>query len=60
MVMTIAQCPPETAAGALVLAKDDIKIAALIASGLSLDAASRLIERHDRNLRAAMSELASG
>ena len=60
MVMTIAGCAPAIAANALVLAKDDIKIAALIAHGLTLEAASQLVARHGGNLRAAMAELSAG
>ena len=60
MVMTIAGCAPAIAANALALAKDDIKVAALIAHGLTLEAASRLVARHGGNLRAAMAELKAG
>jgi N-acetylmuramic acid 6-phosphate etherase len=60
MVAQIAGCTPAAAADALAAAKDDIKIASLIAKGLGLDAATRLIARHDGNLRAALAEAAAG
>jgi N-acetylmuramic acid 6-phosphate etherase len=58
MVAQIAGCTPAVAADALAAAKDDIKIASLIAKGLGLEAAAQLIARHDGNLRAALAEAA--
>ena len=60
MVMNIAGCTSSVAANALVVAKDDVKTAALVASGLTFDAAVGLIARHSGNLRGAMAELAGG
>jgi N-acetylmuramic acid 6-phosphate etherase len=59
MVARIAACTPNIAADALATADGDIKTATLIAKGLSLEAASDLVRRHDGNLRTAIAELGS-
>jgi N-acetylmuramic acid 6-phosphate etherase len=56
MVVAIADCKPSVAADALVKAQGSIKIAVLIAIGLSAEAAAALIVKHDGNLRAALSD----
>ena len=60
IVARIAACAPGVAADALVAAKDDIKTAALVAKGLTLDAALALLARHGGNLRAALGEITVG
>jgi len=57
MVRTIAGCSEEEAVGAIALATGDVKRAALIARGLSGDAAQAMLDKHDGNLRLAMNEI---
>lgn len=59
MVVKIADCSPEIAAEALAAAKDDIKVASLVAKGLAPEAAVWLITRNEGNLRAALAEAKS-
>jgi N-acetylmuramic acid 6-phosphate etherase len=56
MVMTITGCNQEEARAAVTAAAGDVKLAVLIACGVEIDAARALLEKHDGNLRFAMSE----
>jgi N-acetylmuramic acid 6-phosphate etherase len=59
MVGAIAGCDETGALAALAKAGGDVKLAALLASGLATDAAKALIDRHDGDLRKVMAEIAA-
>jgi N-acetylmuramic acid 6-phosphate etherase len=58
MVATITGCNDDVAEAAVTQAEGDVKLAALIACGLDIKAAKKLLARHDGNLRFAMAETA--
>ncbi len=58
MVTMITGCDEEAAEAAVTTADGDVKLAALMACGLDLQGAKKLLERHDGNLRFAMAEIA--
>lgn len=57
MVTTIAGVDEEAAQRSLDAARGHVKLAALVAQGLSADAGRELLDRHGGNLRAALREL---
>lgn len=59
MVVTITSCTDEAAADALQRAGGDVKLAALLASGADVKAASAALQKHDGNLRLAFAEIAA-
>ena len=59
MIMSIAGVGEDSAREALANADGDVKLAALLAGGLDSAAARALLDRHDGNLRLALSEAAS-
>lgn len=58
MVVTITGCDEDVATAAVVESEGDLKVATLIACGLKGSAAHALLQKHEGNLRLAMSELA--
>jgi N-acetylmuramic acid 6-phosphate etherase len=56
MVAELAGCDADAAGRAAAEADGDIKLAVLIARGVSRDAAERLLARHDGNLRRALAD----
>jgi N-acetylmuramic acid 6-phosphate etherase len=56
MVMRIAGCDPDTAAGALKEGGGDIKLATLIVLGYATDEAAEILKRHGGNLRQALAD----
>lgn len=58
MVVSLAGCAEEVAAGAVAKSGGDVKLAVLFALGLEGDAARALLARHDGNLRHALAEIA--
>jgi N-acetylmuramic acid 6-phosphate etherase len=54
MVAQISGAGPSDAEAALDAAHDDIRIAALVATGITVDQADELLRRSDNNLRAAL------
>lgn len=59
MVVTITSCTDEAAADALQRSGGDVKLAALLASGADMKAASAALQKHDGNLRMAFAEIAA-
>ena len=59
MVVTITSCTDEVAADALQKSGGDVKLAALLASGAEMAAASTALQKHDGNLRLALGEIAA-
>jgi N-acetylmuramic acid 6-phosphate etherase len=57
MIASIAECDDSVAAAAAAAANGDVKLAALIARGMERGAARALLDKHEGNLRAAMTEL---
>ena len=57
MVVTITGCTESVAAEAVAGSGGELKVAALIARGLVVDAARALLAKHGGNLRGAMSEV---
>lgn len=57
IVIAITGCREDVSVDALARASGDVKLAALIASGLEVEAATVLLYKHDRNLRLAIAEL---
>jgi N-acetylmuramic acid 6-phosphate etherase len=58
MVMTITGCDNAAAANALAKAQGDVRLAALLASGVEETAAAGLLEKHGGNLRRAIADAA--
>jgi N-acetylmuramic acid 6-phosphate etherase len=57
MVSMVAGCPEDLAAEAVAAAGNNIKKAVLIAKGVAIEDAERLLDRHDHVLRRALAEL---
>ena len=58
MVATITGVSEDMAEAAVTKAEGDVKVAALVACGLDVEAAKKLLTRYDGNLRFAMAETA--
>jgi N-acetylmuramic acid 6-phosphate etherase len=57
MVAAIAACEPATAAAAVEVANRNIKKAVLVARGVSVEDAGRMLDRHQGLLRSALAAL---
>lgn len=57
IVQSLTQCAPDEAAHFVEAANGDVKLAVLLAHGAGADEASRLLDRHGENLRAAIQAL---